>query len=107
MIQARPDVETAAIEPSARIVPEVRTALLSTRRLAALFPEPILGPQGRPTSTRLERGLARLRHARRLGWARLQFRLRWIETVRQALVRVRLQLRLRLLRLRHRRTLGR
>ena len=99
-IAAEPSCEIASPTPTA-----VRTALLSTRRLAALFPEPALDPAGQSTSTRFDRWSARLRHGLRLSRARVLFRLRWVHPARQALVSLRLRLRLALLRWRHRRKL--
>ncbi len=107
MIHVEPIAAEPTREPAAPPVPAVRTALLSTRRLAALFPEPALDPAGHPTSTRLDRWSARLRHGLRLSWARFLFRLRWVHPTRQALVSLRLRLRLAFVRLRHRRKLFR
>lgn len=107
MTRIEPSTAEPACEPEAPTAPAVRTALLSTRRLATLFPEPALDPSGQPTTTRLDRASARFRHAWRLTWARLLFRLRWVEPTKQALVRLRLRIRLALLRIRHRRKLKR
>lgn len=93
-----------ASEPNPAPVP-VRTALLSTRRLASLFPEPTLDSDGRPESSDLDRAVASLRRRARLLWARAVFRLGWIEAARRGLVQLRMRLRLALLRLRHARRL--
>jgi hypothetical protein len=85
--------------------PVVRTALLSTRRLAALFPEPALDSDGRPESSGLDRASAALRRRARLLWTRALFRLGRVVPTRQGLVQLRMKLRLTLLRLRHARRL--
>lgn len=87
--------------------PAVRTALVSTRRLARLFPSPALDASGRPTTTRIGRLSARARHGLRLLWVRAQFHFHWAWPDRRSLVQFRMRLRLAMLRLRHRRTLGR
>lgn len=83
----------------------VRTALLSTRRLAALFPEPTLDSEGRSESSGLDCAVASLQRRARLFWTRTVFRFGWVPSARRGLVQLRMKLRLTLLRLRHARRL--
>lgn len=91
-------------EPSASA--KVRTALVSTRRLALLFPEPELGRGGQPDSSWFDRLAAGLRHRRRLAATRLWFRFQRLDALKMALRSGRMRLRLMLMRLRHGRLLA-
>jgi hypothetical protein len=97
---ALPDPRTPTVGPP------VRTAMVSTRRLALLFPSPELDRRGELRSTRLDRLAAGLRRRRRLLACRLWFFGRRLEPLRVKLVTARLRLRLALIRLRHASRLG-
>jgi hypothetical protein len=99
------DREAGPTDPAPE--PAVRSALVSTRRLALLFPSPELDGSGRPLSSAVDRLAARLRHRCRLATCRLWFLGRRLEPIRAAWVALRLRLRLALMRLRHGRSLRR
>lgn len=93
--------------PDAAPAVPIRTALVSTRRLAQLFPTPGLDATGLPEATRLGRGGIALRRLLRLTWARLRFRL-WRHGPLPGLVLLaesRMRVRLALLKIRHRKRL--
>ncbi len=85
--------------------PEIRTAMVSTRRLAIVCPTPALDAQGRPEASRLDHQRARLSHLMRLWGARLSFRHRRLAQFAPRLVEMRMSVRLAVMKYRVKRRL--
>ncbi len=85
----------------------IRSAMISTRRLAIVCPSPALDGRGQPESSWIDRLWTRTRYRMRLRGVRLVFRYPALGQIVPRLVELRMNLRLRWLKLRVRRHLKR